>query len=169
MSDWQICTLGDADLDAICVIENDCFSSPWSRDLIAKYLRQERYCCIGLFAGEGSTSNGFTGLDSSEGEYVGQLAGFAIFSWVLDEAELLQIGVASAFRGQGGAKILLGESHNILKAEQIVRIMLEVRGSNAAAIALYKGLDYFEDGRRKGYYPSAEGREDAILMSCNNF
>ena len=129
-------------------------SSVFSRDFIARYLRQERHCCIGLYAAQDTTGN--------------CLAGFAIFSWVLDEAELLQIGVASEFRGQGGAKMLLGESHNMLRTEKIARILLEVRSSNAAAIALYQGLGYCEDGRRKGYYSSSTGREDAILMSCSN-
>ena len=40
--------------------------------------------------------------------------------------------------------------------------MLEVRASNAAAIALYEQLGFQHVGRRRGYYPDGE---DACLMN----
>ena len=42
---------------------------------------------------------------------------------------------------------------------------LEVRASNRAALALYEGEGFIEDGVRKDYYPAGSGREDALLMS----
>ena len=39
--------------------------------------------------------------------------------------------------------------------------------SNAAARALYASAGFLVDGRRKAYYRTAEGREDALLMSCD--
>ena len=42
---------------------------------------------------------------------------------------------------------------------------LEVRRSNAAAIALYQGLGYRQVGMRPRYY--AEENEDALLMSMD--
>ena len=43
---------------------------------------------------------------------------------------------------------------------------LEVRASNTSAYRLYERYGFNEVGRRRGYYPSAEGREDALVMAC---
>ena len=43
-------------------------------------------------------------------------------------------------------------------------IWLEVRVSNGAAIGLYREAGFAQIGWRRGYYRSAEGREDAIIM-----
>jgi ribosomal-protein-alanine N-acetyltransferase len=45
------------------------------------------------------------------------------------------------------------------------RVFLEVRPSNPRAIALYHDLGFNEIGRRPGYYPAANGREDALVMA----
>jgi ribosomal protein S18 acetylase RimI-like enzyme len=45
------------------------------------------------------------------------------------------------------------------------RLLLEVRNSNNAAIALYRKFGFSDDGVRREYYPAADGREDALLMS----
>jgi len=42
---------------------------------------------------------------------------------------------------------------------------LEVRASNAAAIAVYQALDFNELGIRRNYYDTATGREDAVMMA----
>ncbi|RMD78948.1 MAG: GNAT family N-acetyltransferase, partial [Gammaproteobacteria bacterium] len=44
-------------------------------------------------------------------------------------------------------------------------LFLEVRPSNAAALALYRRLGFEEVGRRRGYYPAMEGREDALVLA----
>ena len=43
-------------------------------------------------------------------------------------------------------------------------MLLEVRPSNPAAIRLYDRYGFQRIGVRRGYYPAAEGREDAIVM-----
>ena len=43
-------------------------------------------------------------------------------------------------------------------------LFLEVRVSNERARALYAGAGFKEISIRKGYYPSRDGREDAIVM-----
>ena len=48
-----------------------------------------------------------------------------------------------------------------LGAEQL---FLEVRVSNVPAQGLYRKLGFVEISRRKGYYPTNGGREDAIVM-----
>ena len=44
------------------------------------------------------------------------------------------------------------------------QMFLEVRPSNVAALALYARAGFETIGRRKGYYPAADGREDALVM-----
>jgi len=44
-------------------------------------------------------------------------------------------------------------------------VFLEVRPSNAAAIALYHSEGFNEIGRRPRYYPAVIGREDALVMA----
>ncbi len=47
----------------------------------------------------------------------------------------------------------------------VVTLWLEVRASNVAAIALYESVGFNEATIRRNYYPTADGREDAIIMA----
>ncbi len=47
----------------------------------------------------------------------------------------------------------------------VVTLWLEVRASNAAAIALYESVGFNEATIRRNYYPTVDGREDAIIMA----
>ena len=94
----------------------------------------------------------------------GALLGFAVWSQVLDEAELLDIGVAPTARRQGLGARLLAEVIATARAAGATRLMLEVRAGNQAAQALYQRAGFMVTGRRKGYYPAPDGREDACLM-----
>ncbi len=94
----------------------------------------------------------------------GTLLGFAVWSQVLDDAELLDIGVAPACRRQGLGQHLLDAVMAAARAQGAQRLLLEVRAGNLAAQALYQHAGFRLSGRRKGYYPAADGREDACLM-----
>ena len=87
-----------------------------------------------------------------------------MWSQVLDDAELLDIGVAPACRRQGLGQRLLDAVMAAARAQGAQRLLLEVRAGNLAAQALYQRAGFRLSGRRKGYYPAAEGREDACLM-----
>jgi ribosomal-protein-alanine N-acetyltransferase len=82
---------------------------------------------------------------------------------VLDEGYLANGAVARAYRRRGVAAALLREMRRRAMARGISFLTLEVRASNAPAIALYAGQGYVQVGRRKNYY--ANPREDAILMT----
>ena len=95
----------------------------------------------------------------------GDCQGFAIFSQVLDELTLLNIGVGRQKQGQGwGRKLLLSGLERSIQRDARV-CYLEVRQSNQAAIGLYRSLGFSVTGIRKNYYPADSGREDAFLMS----
>lgn len=93
------------------------------------------------------------------------LAAFAITQVVLDEATLFNIAVDPAFQRRGLGRALLEHLIRELEARDVFTLWLEVRASNAAAIALYESLGFNEATIRRNYYPTAEGREDAIIMA----
>lgn len=82
----------------------------------------------------------------------------------VDEIHLLNIAVARAQQGQGIARALLDLLYERCRARQASLLWLEVRPSNERACALYTREGFVEVGRRKGYYPAPEGREDALVM-----
>ena len=53
----------------------------------------------------------------------------------------------------------------IARAADVQAVFLEVKISNHPAIHLYQSVDFVEMGIRKGYYPSEEGREDALILA----
>ena len=97
----------------------------------------------------------------------GVVDGFCLATVVLDEASLLLIVARPRVRREGLGRALLTALLDRLGRRGIRRCLLEVRESNAAALALYSGSGFVRDGRRRNYYPAGEAdeREDAILMS----
>ncbi len=88
------------------------------------------------------------------------MAAFAITQVVLDEATLFQLRsilIISVRDWEGRCWDIDRRTGTTL--------WLEVRASNAAAIALYEGLGFNEATIRLNYYPTTDGREDAIIMA----
>ncbi len=98
-------------------------------------------------------------------EHDGVLAAFAITQIVLDEATLFNIAVSPACQRRGLGRTLLESLIEDLMQRDILTLWLEVRSSNQGAIALYDALGFNEVSVRRNYYPTAEGREDAIIMA----
>ena len=92
----------------------------------------------------------------------GSILGYAVLSVVLDEGNLDNIAVAPEARRRGVADALLGALTGFGR-EHLAALMLEVRASNAPAIALYEKHGFVAVGRRKNYYSAP--REDAVLMT----
>ncbi|ACX86647.1 ribosomal protein S18-alanine N-acetyltransferase [Pectobacterium parmentieri] len=95
----------------------------------------------------------------------GQLAAYAITQVVLDEATLFNIAVHPDHQRQGFGRQLLEHLIDEMERRGILTLWLEVRESNARAIALYESLGFNEVSVRRDYYPTTQGREDAILMA----
>lgn len=95
----------------------------------------------------------------------GVLLGQAVQLLVLDEAHLLIISVRPAWQGMGLGSQLLEHMLERSREQGAREMFLEVRPSNDQALALYRKRGFAEIGRRKGYYPAADGaREDALVM-----
>jgi ribosomal-protein-alanine N-acetyltransferase len=84
-------------------------------------------------------------------------AGFVLYRLVQDEAEILSVAVVSNCRRRGIARRLIEAALRGLYREGARSIHLEVEDGNAAALGLYRGMEFRESGTRRGYY--AQGRE----------
>ncbi|MGA2277053.1 MAG: ribosomal protein S18-alanine N-acetyltransferase [Terracidiphilus sp.] len=90
------------------------------------------------------------------------VAGFAVAILLPPEAELELIAAAAEAQRQGVATRLFESLAEELRADQIQVVVLEVRASNAPALAFYRRLGFAETGRRVRYY--VDPVEDALLM-----
>jgi [ribosomal protein S18]-alanine N-acetyltransferase len=99
-------------------------------------------------------------------EYDHKPAGFAISRWIMDEEELLMIGVRQQNRRKGIASALLEQvKENAISATRN-RLFIEVRDGNPAVI-FYNWAGFRQVGRRTDYYTGRDGRKsDAITMKC---
>ena len=91
----------------------------------------------------------------------GQLAGFICTWLVAGEVQIQNVATAPTFRRQGVAARLLALALERCRASGFEAAWLEVRASNAGAIALYERFGFREAARRAGYYPDGE---DALVM-----
>ena len=92
---------------------------------------------------------------------------WAVVMPVLDECELLTIGVTPERQGEGLGRKMLDRALAVQKAGRKVCCHLEVRESNARAIRLYETSGFARVGLRKNYYRTESGRENAILMRAD--
>ena len=95
-------------------------------------------------------------------ELSSSIAGFIVARHAKDEAEILNLAVASQSRRTGYGSALLRAVLKQFQEQSVTRAFLEVRDSNAAAIAFYRKHGFVPIGRRKAYYSSPP--EDALLM-----
>ncbi len=99
--------------------------------------------------------------------YLFEEKAFILCRVVADEAEILTFAVAHEVRRQGIGKTLLMHVNNMLKNQGVRALFLEVATDNLAAIGLYKAVGFEEAGLRVGYYASANGPKDALVMRLN--
>lgn len=141
----QIIPMTKEHLPAVAALERICFpADPWSVELFQAALDSPN-----------------TSVLLAQGED-GSVLGYAVLSVVLDEGNLDNIAVAPQARRQGVADALLSALTGFGR-EHLACLMLEVRASNAPAMALYEKHGFAAVGRRKNYYEAP--REDAILMT----
>ena len=127
-------------------LERLCFSRPWSRKMLAEEL--ENQCAAFLVAQDGET---------------GQVIDYAGLLVVADEGYITNVAVFPEYRRQGVAAKLLAVFENFARGNHLAFLTLEVRPSNAAAIALYESFGFKQAGRRKNYYDLP--KEDALILT----
>jgi ribosomal-protein-alanine acetyltransferase len=92
-----------------------------------------------------------------------KVLGFAAFYRIIDEAELRNIAVDPQHFRQGVGRALIAEGRHRMLEAGAKRIFLEVRQSNAAALALYYSAGFGLHSQRKDYYRNPQ--EDAYVLS----
>ena len=143
----QLRDMTPVDLDAVLALEQNVHAHPWTRGMFGDALASGYLCKIY--------------------EAEGEMLGYVVLMPVLDEMHLLDISIAAARQRRGLGGRLLDEAKQLARSLHMQRMLLEVRPSNAAAIALYRAQGFNEIGRRRGYYPAENNtREDAIVMDC---
>lgn len=133
-----------SDIPAVLRIEQAVQSHPWTEKLLVEGL-QAAYLSSVLVEQD-------------------QVIGFCILQKVLDEANLLLMAIAPAQQGRGLGTQLLTESLAALGYKTSV-VFLEVRESNIAAQRLYEKAGFSQIDLRKNYYPTATGKEHAVIMA----
>jgi len=132
------------DLDRIMEIEPVIYTHPWTRGNFDDSIRVGYHCWV---------------IDFS-----GVIAGYGVLMTGAREAHLLNLSVAPQWQGRGLGRTLLEHLVRIGRQSQVHQMFLEVRPSNASARRLYAQFGFCDISVRRGYYPAAGGREDAILM-----
>ena len=140
----ELVKLTEAHIPQMVELEKICFSLPWTADMIMSELNNPS--CLYLAAVDGDTLVGYIGVQT-----------------VLDEGYINNVAVRPEYRRKGIAAALISLLINEARAIGLAFMTLEVRESNAPAIALYEKLGFTTVGRRKNYYEKP--REDAILMT----
>jgi [ribosomal protein S18]-alanine N-acetyltransferase len=141
----EIRRLSLQDLDGIVAIENAVYPTPWSRSMFAGELAKPSSLSLGAF-------------DAQEGGLVAYL----IVSRYVDAWHIMNVAVHPESRRQGVASRLLDELFELTAGDPRRGYTLEVRVSNATAIALYERFGFEPSGIRRGYY--TDNREDALIM-----
>jgi ribosomal-protein-alanine N-acetyltransferase len=96
----------------------------------------------------------------------GELLGYFVAMPGVNEAHLLNLTVAPAYRRQGWARVMLDALALWGRGLDAAALWLEVRSGNTRALHIYERYGFMRSGLRKGYYPTQHGaREDAVLMS----
>jgi ribosomal-protein-alanine N-acetyltransferase len=132
------------DLDRVCEIEEEVFPMPWSRSAFEVELAPDR-CAFPWVA-----------------ELDGRVVAYLISWLVEDELHVGNIAVAPSLQGGGIGRDLFSYCLGRAVEQGVCRATLEVRVSNARAIALYESYGFIPVAIRKGYY--SDSGEDAVVM-----
>lgn len=128
---------------SVAALEKLCFSSPWSENSIASELQNP--LALWLVAMEDGVLAGYIGSQTVQGE-----------------SDMMNVAVNPEFRRRGIGRALVEALMTALAQEGSTSLTLEVRRSNAPAIALYEALGFEQVGCRKNYYRAP--REDALIL-----
>lgn len=142
---WRAAPMTLADLDAVVALEQVVYPFPWTHGNFVD----------SLAAGH------VTQLMRSRD---GALCAYCVALPGVDEMHLLNLTVAPAAQGQGLARRLLDDLVARCGRERRGALWLEVRESNQRARRVYERYGFVAVGLRRGYYPAAGRREDALVM-----
>ena len=136
-----------SDLHDVQLIEQQVYEYPWSRTIMSDCIRTGYICRI------------------IEVDF--ELVGYGFLSFAAGESHLLNLSISPQHQGKKLGRVMLERLLKEAVKNSVGCTYLEVRPSNTSAVALYKSHGFNQIGIRKGYYPTADGREDALVLSIN--
>ena len=139
----EIVTMQPRHVPQVAALEQECFSDSWSEESVASEL--DNPLSLWLVCLEGERVLGYVGSQT-----------------VLDETDMMNVAVSPGFRRRGIAEHLIESLILTLKPRGSRSLSLEVRASNAPAIALYRKLGFVQVGRRPNYY--RHPKEDGLIL-----
>ncbi len=150
MEGWTVAPLaGDDELDRVAALEAASFSNPWTREMLARELERPEVTRVYVIR---HPAHGIVGFCSC---------------WLIaDEIHINSLAVDQLARRRGAATALLGHVLDELAAQGARQATLEVRRSNAAALALYRRAGFVIVASRPAYYNQPE--EDALILWCHD-
>jgi len=138
-------TMRSSDLDLVVANEKLGYEHPWTKRIFIDCLRAGYQCWV---------------LANNN-----EIVAHGVLSVAVEECHLLTLCVNPSHQQHGYGRRLFRLLLERAFKEGALVCFLEVRRSNAAALALYKSSGFVQIGERKGYYPGASGREDALILS----
>ncbi len=135
----------ESDLQSVRAIEVEAYDFPWSRVIFRDCLRAG-YTCVAAMTDDG-------------------LQGYSVMSVAANESHILNLCVRPQRQGRGDGRRLLNYVIGRAYDTGVDTMFLEVRPSNQAALALYHSAGFNQIGVRRDYYPTFDGREDALVLA----
>lgn len=126
-------------------IERECFSMPWSAEMLREELFND---CASYIVAQNES---------------GEVLGYAGLLVAADEGYITNVAVREKYRRFHVASQLMDVFMSFCVTNDLAFITLEVRRSNVSAIALYEKYGFAEAGVRKNYYDAP--KEDALIMT----
>ena len=151
MAQCQVTPVNPADINPIMEIERESFSWPWKRV---------------SFLGELQNRHAYSYLVKlCDSAHADRVIAYIFFRQLKEELHIMKIAVTPDWRSRGIASRLLKKCFTTGLKQGATSAFLEVRPSNASAMALYSKKGFRLIGRRPKYY--TDTREDALVLMKN--
>ena len=111
---YEIVPVNEEMLDTLEEMEKECFSVPWTREMLQYQMSGNNVFLAAIHNGE--------------------VMGYIGMMFVLDEGYISNVAVTGKYRRQGIAKALIGALEEKCREMQLSFMTLEVRESNTPAI-----------------------------------
>ncbi|HLR80987.1 MAG TPA: ribosomal protein S18-alanine N-acetyltransferase [Bacillota bacterium] len=135
------------DLEEVQEVEVLSFTNPWPKEILHQELVDNQYAHYFVI------------------ELAGQIIGYVGLWIVLDDAQITNIAISPAYRGNRYGEKLFAYACQQAQWQGVKRLSLEVRASNTVAQRMYRKFGLVPGGVRKNYY--TDNHEDAIVMWVN--
>ncbi|MDR9432911.1 MAG: ribosomal protein S18-alanine N-acetyltransferase [Spiribacter sp.] len=133
-----------ADLESVFSVETGAYDYPWTLTIFRDCLRMGYECWVQLATD--------------------RVVGHFVLAMGPGEAHVLNLAVDPQWKNRGLGRALLRQSLDRAERLGAESVYLEVRPSNQPAVHLYRSEGFRRVGRRRDYYPTVDGREDALVM-----